>query len=136
MTSEKLKPKKQATQSPFRTREFKKLFQKWNERLIASNHDEIEDFSVDIPIPKQWALRYANMDREAFKAKEQYYRLARGFLFQHIFKNKVHYRIWELHTEGVPIREIANILGMKKLRKSMVSRIVLEIRKELKKSWK
>jgi hypothetical protein len=40
-------------------------------------------------------------------AKEAYYQLAGEFLHEHTFESAQERKIWELHSQGMPVREIA-----------------------------
>lgn len=50
---------------------------------------------------------------ERFRSKEQYYRLASQFFNDYSFPTLIESQIWELHSEGVPMRLISERLTIK-----------------------
>lgn len=119
--------------SPFKTATFKSLSVKWNKILKESGHKEIEDFSLPVPALIDWHnLNFRSINPDVFKARQQYYEKARSLLHTYEFKNLVHRRIWEMHSEGAAIREIAKTLKLKKYKKSTVFKILKSIQREIK----
>ena len=91
--------------SPFKTKEFLKLHRDWAKKLKKSGFEDIER--------KEGVLKTSSMENvrnlytvEQFNIKEEYYRLAGQFLHEYKFKTQVDKRIWELHSEGVSVRNI------------------------------
>ncbi len=120
--------------NPFKTQKFKDEFQKWNDILEESGHEEIEDFSLPDPPLKRWhALDFKKVNIELYTAKQEYYARARDLLHTYPFKTALHKKVWYWHSEGVPVRTIAEALKQPKLRKSTVFNIIDTISKQIKK---
>lgn len=96
-------------------KQFDKLKAKWYKKLEKSGFVDIEQDEDHL---KQWySTRFKVVyDPVLFKAKEDYYRLARQFLHEHPFKSKYERLVWEYHSEGVGRREINNILKSKRFK--------------------
>lgn len=119
--------------NPFKTQKFKEDFQKWNEILEASGHEEIEDFSLPDPPLKRWhALDFKKVNLETYTANLEYYARARDLVHTYPFKNPLQKKVWRLHAEGMPMRMIAESLKHSKLRKSTVFNIIDKISKQIK----
>lgn len=119
--------------SPFKTPEFKELFQKWNTKLAKSGHKEIENFDLpDNPLI-DWRsrdLRKVNVDK--YLAALTYYSNARSLLHTYEFQNEIHRCIWEMHSEGVSFNKIAKRLNKRRYSKISVFNIVKKILKDSK----
>lgn len=89
--------------------EFIKLQQIWYEKLKASGFEDQENAAGYM---KDWpSVRLRRQyTPEAFKEKQDYYRIASQLLHEDIFKNDLEKQIWERHTEGITMREIATEL--------------------------
>lgn len=99
--------------SPFKTKEFLTLQAKWNKKLEKSGFEDIETkdgLLKGISHADFFKAHYNQIDAQA---KEEYYRNAGYFLYEHKFKTELERKIWELHVEGVGIREIVKILKKK-----------------------
>jgi hypothetical protein len=119
-------------QSPFKTKKFKKLFDKWNKKLVESGHDEIEDFSLPEPPLKSWDnFKFKKPSPEQFDAKQSYFQSARTLLEIYEFESEIHRKIWELHSEGFSIRQIVTKINKKKFKRDSIHNIILHIKKEL-----
>ncbi len=96
--------------SPFKTPEFKKLFQEWNELLKQSGLGEIENFSLPEPMLKtwnsfDWSSESARDPLRMLQARD-YYEKAEEILRTYAFKNERQRMIWDLHCDGLSVREI------------------------------
>lgn len=119
--------------NPFKTPQFKAQAKIWNKKLIDNGHEEIEDFSLPDPPLKRWhALDFKKVDLTDYNAKLVYFEKARAILHTHFFFSSLHRKIWELHSEGVSVREIARIVNQRKVKKSTVYNILKQIKKDIK----
>lgn len=112
--------------NPFKTPEFKTLFQEWNERLRAEGHAEIEDFSLPEPALKRshnlkWRFEGAP---EKVEHGTRYYDLASDLLHWFCFQLPQHRLIWEMHCEGLSVRKIALRINEAKFNKTKVHDII------------
>lgn len=125
----------QSLSNPYRTKEFKELFDHWNKKLVESGHDEIENFNRrQDPILKRYhTLKLNERDIDDILEREAYHRAARHFIYEYKFESDEDKKIWELHTEGLSVRKIAKELIKGK---STICNIVRKIRNEMKKTWK
>ena len=105
--------------NPFQTKEFKALHDKWNKKLEKEGLKEIDN--TGISHADYFRLNYNNIDASS---KAEYYRNAGYFLYEHKFKTELERKIWELHAEGVSIRDIVNVL--KKQRFKVYKRLIHE----------
>jgi hypothetical protein len=97
--------------------QFPALKAEWDKRLKDSGFEDVEDSRGNL---KSWSssMYLAGKNNDASfedvilqnQAKEQYYRLAGQFLFEHHFKNEQEKLIWKLHSEDTSIRDIVEIL--------------------------
>ena len=108
------------------TGEFKALQDKWYEKLKRNGFKDIEQGEeygrMLLPFNSE---RFAT-NKEYNRDKEQYYRLAGQFLHSYKFKNHTEMRIWELHSQGVSVRNIA---------KKMPKMIDQDLPKHVKSGW-
>lgn len=114
---------------PFKTPEFKALFQEWNQRLEASGHVEIEDFRQPSEPLKCWhSLKWVNPSGKVSRRRIGYFDEAMELLHIFEFKSEIHKQIWEMHASGMSIRKIAGQINRKKYRRDVVHSIILSIR--------
>lgn len=138
--------------NPYKTKKFAALKKTWYGKLKKSGFEDAEgennaltnwhgqifmaDCKVDSGdiLPTQES-RHAVV-RTFWQAKEIYYRIAGQFLHEHQFKNWVEKKIWELHSKGVPVREIVRELRSRKQNtyKDKVQTTITKLRKEMKDS--
>lgn len=92
--------------NPYKTAAFRKLQKEWYLILLNNGFDDIEVLSEKFKKKDSsyFAKYYTHLN---FKFKEEYYWKAREFLKDYIFDTPIEYRVWELHAEGMPIRDIA-----------------------------
>ncbi len=88
--------------NPSSNKEFKQLQAVWYKRLKKEGFDDIEEPSGHLRQQHhyRYALRYGV---SGFASKEEYYRLAGQFLFEHVFADAREKMIWTLHAEGLPV---------------------------------
>jgi hypothetical protein len=97
----------------YREKSFKKLKDKWYKKLEKSG---FEDAEKDEDHLKEWSskfLRQKSIDR--FHHKENYYRMASHFLHDNTFSSDTERTIWEYHSEGISLTNIAILLKKVKL---------------------
>lgn len=88
----------------------KKLQDKWYSKLKKKGFEDIEQDETRL---KKWSETYftkgdlKQSNTIIINAKMDYYRMCRGFLESHVFKNKTEKRMFEMHTEGLGVRVIA-----------------------------
>lgn len=128
-----------------KTKDFKKLQKKWYERLKRRGFKDIEHDDTHL---KQFSGK-TSIDREDGSSKldtwaemgitvkikdhwkTEYYSRARKFLGEYRFKNKTERKIFEMHSEGVGVRVIADKLNSyrRKVHETL-QRLVLEMKKK------
>lgn len=122
--------------SPFKTNSFKKLFERWNKKLEKSGHKDIENFALPEPALKKWEkIMFINFDTSSIISTEEYFSMAQDFLNNNKFHSKIHEKIWELHCEGLSVRQIENKIKKKGFKKSTISNIIINYRRELRTVW-
>lgn len=84
------------------------LQQKWTEKLNKSGFKDIERDDDSLKIWSSWFRHMYSV--EEFQAKQAYYQMASSFLNEYPFENKIQATIWDYHTNGIGVREIANLL--------------------------
>lgn len=103
----------------FKTKEFKKLNKLWYGKLKKEGFEDIErkdktgqkeERVVNSPL-HYIAKNYTLLQ---FEVKEEYYRMAGQFLHEHKFKSLYEREVWELHSNGVSIRNIVKKLKARK----------------------
>lgn len=117
------------------TREFLALQKKWYAKLRDKGFRDIEvmdrDGSMDSPMLLDTASSIAaNFD----ESREEYYRLARAFVFEADFQSAIARHIWTLHADGVTYRAIVKSLpknGFHPYELFYVQGIVRRIRDEM-----
>lgn len=119
--------------SPFDTKAFQALKKTWYAKLKSKGFEDAEQDEVNL---KEWhsSIFMRDYDELYYKSKEDYYRLAGQFLHDFPFKNKKERRIWELHSQGISLRNIAKILSKRKkikLNKDAISLIVTRLVAEM-----
>jgi hypothetical protein len=104
------------------SKEFKELKAKWDKKLEKSGLENIEQEDGNL---KNWSSRVFSSSRsginvedriEYYKSVEGYYRTAGQFLHEYKFKSNKEKLIWELHCEGLSVREIMIIMRKRKFR--------------------
>lgn len=86
--------------------EFKELQSIWYAKLSRSGFTDIESDEFNV---KRWSYNI-KQDSITHKAKEEYYQLAERFLNEFKFKNRREKIIWEYHSNGISVRDIADLL--------------------------
>lgn len=99
-------------------KDFQKLKAIWDKKLAKEGLEDIEQPNGML---KKWAGaffkdRHKRFGSVSFEAKEEYYRLAGQFLHSYPFETETERKVWELHSEGMSIREIVRTLGSKRIK--------------------
>ena len=104
--------------SPFKTKEFKELEQKWYSKLASKGFKDLE--RRDKSGREEGRLKTDPLENiphfynvEQFQIKEEYYRMAGQFLHEYKFKTSIERTIWGMHTQGVSVRNIVKNLQAK-----------------------
>lgn len=101
----------------FKTREFKKLQSKWYKKLEKSGFEEAENTALESNPLKKWHSSYfqaVSHGAENAIFKQEYFRLAGIFLHDYSFETRKDMKVWALHAQGLPIREIARLCKTQK----------------------
>jgi hypothetical protein len=113
--------------SPFETPEFRALLGKWNQILARDGLAEITD-QGDFLSGRHYRDKSTPADiRQRIELTQSYYERASELLKDFAFKTKLHRRIWELHCEGLSIRNIVKKLRKHRLSKTKAHLILTEI---------
>lgn len=107
----------------FNSKSYKALQDKWYKK--AGFEVEFSEF-YEVKTPGRYI--YDEYGHERFLAKERYYQLAGQFLYDYSFKTQIQKKIWELHSEGITIRQIAEIL---RLSKSVIHRNIKYLKEQM-----
>lgn len=92
---------------------FKKLRQEWYAKLKAEGFNDIETLAGDL---KEFStsgsrnIKKVLTQSGGWQFKQEYYRLASKFLNEYKFNTKLDSIIWEYHTNGISVRNIAKAL--------------------------
>lgn len=110
----------------------KKLAEKWEKRLAKDGLGDIEDSKGRL---KSWHSFKFQMQfsPEQFAEHQTYYSQCEDLLRSYAFKRPLDHKIWELHSQGLSVRQISNAIKGK-LNWSMVARIIKRIKKDA--GWK
>jgi hypothetical protein len=119
----KMKPKRS---------EYLKFKDEWYKKLKDSGFKDIEY--------KDGSINPAHLRRQQKhpvyrEAIEEYYYMCYHFLHEYKFADEIEKVIWEYHTEGIGVRDIADTLRkvkLSKIKKSMVFYILKKLEQEMK----
>ncbi len=117
---------------------FKTLKAKWYAKLKRSGFDDLEIEETGLlrggPPIRNAIPRRDGRDGGPWESKAEYYRLAEHFLNEHEFDSKLEKIIWEYHSNGMSVRDIAltlNKVRKKKTTRNPVWEIVAELRTKM-----
>lgn len=103
----------------FQTKKFRQLQKVWYLKLEETGFEDAEDTNSENEFLKTWHSSYfqTKYDPHSFESKRDYYDCALEFLHRNyqnhqygLFEYNQESRIWELHCEGLSLREIARKL--------------------------
>lgn len=80
------------------------LRREWERRLRESGHVDIEQSNGELVNPAH--VQRARVRAERGTLTADYYRMAAQWTWTHIWRSRLHRRIWELHGEGMNVRAI------------------------------
>jgi hypothetical protein len=100
---------------------YKKLEEKWYKRLKISGFDDLEQgpgkqdllLRAKTGDPRQMLSKQARASADGHDQKQEYYRLAGHFLYEYEFPFTVEQKVWELHSQGISMRDIATRVSSK-----------------------
>ena len=97
------------------TGQFFELQRLWYSKLRDEGFSDIEKPDCAMPSLMTWHHAYfqKRYTVRQFKNKQRYYELAAQFAFDHRFESDRDRQIWILHSEGLPVRRIAERLNLK-----------------------
>lgn len=110
---------------------FKTLKAKWDKKLAKSGFQDIEQEDENL---KMWAARpFRDIEPVQAEAVAEYYRLAGHFFHEYKFESDLERDIWEMHSQGMPLRTIAALLKIKKVKinKDKVNMVVRDLKAKM-----
>ena len=108
-------------------KELQKLKAEWNQKLKDSGFEDIEDSQERL---HRWHNNdFRRIDLDFYNARKQYFEDAQEFLNWYEFNSPEDKIVWELHTAGLPIRQIAEKTNRSK---SAIGRTIKRLRREQK----
>lgn len=114
---------------------FKKLQQKWYEKLAKSGFQDIEDLSRPYQPLKTWDSFYfrGEFTPAQFEERRAYFERAERAFNKYPFKTALDKQVWYLHSQGHTIRETSVILAEHGIKKSKTTVFVIlkRLKKEL-----
>jgi hypothetical protein len=119
------------------SRPSKTLQNKWNKLLKKSGFEDIEDSNG---LLKEWSRKLFQVKGKYIEnltkqgAKEEYYRLAGHFLYDYKGFEPTSRYIWELHANGMSMREI--VQKIKRPSKSTIGTIIKNLSNEMIRMYK
>lgn len=117
----------------FQTKEFNRLKEKWYKKLEDSGYRDIEQDENHLKEWDSYAFK-SRYNKHLYASKETYFQLAGQFLHTFEFESKRHKVIWELHSNGMSITQIANALKSKRFKspnRTSVHTVVQALSKEM-----
>lgn len=106
----------------------------WYDKLKQSGFDDIELSDTTLKLGSEQFRRPRSM--HGWQAKAAYYQMASNFLNDHRFDNRLERIIWQYHSEGISVRDIAITLNKAKVHRKMSKDIVWAIVNRLTKIMK
>lgn len=105
----------------------KQIQQVWYQKLKEEGFEDIEKSKDNI---HRWHCSFFQnkYTPESFTIKQTYYRLASQFLENFMFERELDLEIWRLHSEGVPLREIAK---QKQMKTCQIFKMVKSLKKHM-----
>jgi hypothetical protein len=114
--------------STYASQAFKDLQAKWYRKLERTGFKDLEDKLERLKeySTTKWKEGHPAKARQQSKekqndhflaavaSKEEYYRAAGHWLYDHKFDKKVEFKVWELHAEGATARQIYTKLRLTK----------------------
>lgn len=119
---------------PKKVKDFASLQKEWYGKLKNSGFEDIE--TTDGRLKEYSSTLLANPHKVltqngGWQAKEEYYRMAGHFLLEHKFETKLKKVMWEYHSNGISVEDIAKTLnktGVVKTNRTSVWQIIKDLR--------
>lgn len=113
--------------------EFQRVQDYWYAKLKDEGFDDIEyqGGSIKSAAPRS----IGSMDPILREATQEYYYMAHHFLNSYKFESEMERVLWDYHTNGISVRNIARLLkeaGQPKMKKSTVWNILRELETKMK----
>ena len=117
---------------PSKVKNFKSLRDEWYQILKEDGFNDIEQTDGLLKFWTNTRFRVVH-NVELYESKKKYFELAGQYCHDGIFKSEINRKIWQLHSEGLSIREIADKIKetSKNYKKSKVHKVVNETAKEM-----
>ncbi len=95
--------------------QLKKLQNKWYDKLEKSGFEDIEERHSPKEFLKRWAGQWFKRRTHVhnFEAKQEYFYQCGHFLTTHDFDTETERKVWQMHSEGLSLREIARSMRWK-----------------------
>lgn len=107
-----------------RTPKDKALLEKWNKKLDKYDDCNAEDMSFDEPKLRVWHnFKWKKLGQNEYEARLKYFNNCSSILHNYRFENTLHKRIWELHTEGMSLRDIEKAIKFR-YKKDTINQII------------
>lgn len=103
------------------------LLDKWNKKLEKYDDCNAEDTGDERKLKDWHSFKWKDINLIDYEAKAKYYSNCSDILNSYSFENSLHRRIWELHTEGLSLRDIEKAIKYK-LKKDWINQIIHWIR--------
>lgn len=125
---------KKTKKKPSKPQSYEKLKEVWYKKLEKSGFEDIEKDEYNL---KQHSSRFAEpVVVRNWHAKSEYYSMAGQFLNNYKFASNLEKVIWEYHSNGISMRNIAKLLKRVKIIKpnkdninEIISRLIAEMKK-------
>lgn len=105
----------------YQTKKFKQLNAKWADKIAKDKQPDgkpaFKDIEHDEDTLSAYSSRYLKYPTYVWDLKSAYYSLCESFLQKYEFESNYERIVWEYHTNGLGVREIAKILRKLKYRK-------------------
>lgn len=108
-----------------------KLKAEWYAKLAKEGFFDIEQEDGNL---KSWTSSMITRDlkngrAEAIKSREEYYRAAGQFLWEHKFDSDLERKIWELHANGTSNLSISKTLALPRKGKDTIRKVIVKLAK-------
>lgn len=111
------------------------LKEQWAEKLKKSGFEDIEQDEFYFKTGSKGVI---DPRRVTWESQAEYYQLSRYFLNDYTFQSERELIVWEYHTNGISIRDIAETLkkvGVKKFGRKPVREMIKRLENIMKKMY-
>lgn len=118
-------------------KDYKTLKNEWYEKLRESGFHDIEQDEFRFKHVSHASYFGREIVRRNYHAKSEYYSMAGQFLNTHKFSSELEKVIWEYHTHGISMRNIAKLLKKVNvdMNKDSVNNVIKPLVVEMKKLY-